>query len=202
MSVRRTTVAVAALAAAGLVPALGTAATAAGHGHGGHGSDHAAAAQTRQLTHQISGLDQRLVRLEGSNLVTTLADSDEQALDANIEADRAQLASLAAGVSLMSPTDVRAARQQLHAFRVENYVLASTILHRAEDLAAAAATVPAAQDELTQAVTAALALTASSTKSDVSDARSHVDAAQTDIDDANGTTDPTDPSGSGDNTTP
>lgn len=188
MSVRRTTVAVAALAAAGLVPALGSAAIASGHGPGGHGggngSAHAAAARTRQLTHQISVLDARLSRLEGSDDVTSLDDTEELTLDANIDADRAQLADLTAGVSALAPADVRGARRQLQAFRVENYVLAVSILHSAEDLADAAATVPAAQDELDQAVTAALGLTASSTKSDVRDARSHIDAAEAAIDDA------------------
>ncbi|GAB4005758.1 hypothetical protein [Nocardioides ultimimeridianus] len=204
MSVRRTTVAVAALAAAGLVPALGSAATAAGHGHGhgdhggGHGSAPAAAAQTRQLTHLIGVLDARLSRLEGSDAVTSLDDTEELALDANIDTDRAQLADLAAGAGSLAPADVRTARRQLQAFRVENYVLAVTILHSAEDLADAAATVPAAQDELDQAVTAALELTASSARSDVRDARSHIDAAEAAIEDAAGTDGTTD--GSGDNT--
>ncbi|HWU22021.1 MAG TPA: hypothetical protein VN088_10880 [Nocardioides sp.] len=201
MFVRRTTVAVAAIAAAGLVPALGSAATAAGHGPGGHGgghgSAHAASAQTRQLTHQISVLDARLSRLEGSDAVTGLDDTEELALDANIDADRAQLADLAAGVSALAPADVRAERRQLQSFRVENYVLAVTILESAADLADAAATVPAAQDELDRAVTAALELTASSTRSDVRDARSHIDAAQTAIDDAGAIDDSGDDSGDG-----
>lgn len=200
MPVRRTSVAIAAIAAAGLVPAPGSAAHAAGHGHGhGHGGQggpaavHGGPAQTRQLTHQIAGLDRRLTRLESSHLVTSLGDTDEQALDANIEADRASLAELAGGISLMSADDVRAARRELHGFRVQNYVLAVTILHRAESLADAASTVPAAQDELDLAVTAALSLTASSGKGDVRDARSHVEAAQTAIDDdADGTDDSTD----------
>jgi len=168
MPVRRTAVAIAAIAAAGLVPAIGSSATAAGHGH--------ASAQNRQLTHQIAGIDRRLARLESSRAVTSLADTDEQALDANIDADRTQLATVVS-------------RQDLRTFRVANYVLAATILHRAERLSAAAASVPAAQDELSQAISAALSLNASSSKTDVRGARSHLSAAQTDIDDQGENTD-------------
>ncbi|GAB3864358.1 hypothetical protein GCM10028801_33380 [Nocardioides maradonensis] len=202
MPVRRTSVAVAAIAAAGLVPALGQSAIASGHGH--------AAGQTRQLHHQVSGLDRRLARVEASHALAALADDTEQAVDANIENDRAILATLDDSVDAMTPADAKAARRQLRAFHVDNYVRVVAILRRAEGLVAGAATVPAAQAALDQAVATALGITASSPRSATRDARDSLDEADQDIDDdssTDGTDDSTDGTGtsddgSGDDTTP
>ena len=209
MPIRRTSVAVAAIAAAGLVPALGQSAFAAGHGHAshaGHASSHASG-QNRQLHRQIAGLDRRLTRVEGSHALSALADDTEQAVDANIENDRAILTTLDDSVDAMAPADAKAARRQLRAFHVDNYVRVVAILRQAEGLAAGAASVPAAQAALDQAVATALGITASSPHSATRDARDSLDEAGQDIDDdssTDGTDDSTDGTddGSGDDTTP
>jgi hypothetical protein len=211
--VRRTTVAIAAIAAAGLVPALGSTAMAAGHGgqgHAAHGQSgasgsggshgHAVAgggAQTRQLHHQISVLDKRLVRLEGSRAFKALDDATEQAVSANIDNDRAVLATLDASVDAMSRADAQAARRQLRGFHVDNYVRVVAVLRHAEAIAAGAATVPAAQTALQQAIDAALGVTATSPRSATRDAQAALDDADQDIDDDTDGTDGTDDSTDG-----
>jgi hypothetical protein len=173
MIIRRT--ATAAVLALALSAASGPA-LAAGHGHATHdhsASAHGANGQARRLAAQIAQLDRRLVRLETSHGLTGLDPADQDVLVASIEADRAWLTSVA------SPA-------QLRPFRVENYHAAVSVLRNAGELADAAASVPAAQDELDQAVAGALALTALSPRADVHAVRAHLDGAETEVEDASG----------------
>ena len=135
--------------------------------------------QATQLLKDIAGKDHRLERLSTSDAVTRLADDTEAALVANIAAARTDLENLAASVEAADSTvDTRAARKELHAFRVENFRIVATILSSAERLETEAADDAEATEHLAAAETAALALTATSTKAEVRAARDHVKEAR------------------------
>lgn len=168
--------AIATLALAAPSAAL-TAAAAAG--------DHAPEAQTKQLLKDIAGKDQRLARLAGSNAVVRLADDTEAELVANLGDARAQLATIKAAAEAADSTmDTRAARKDLHLFRVENFRIVVNVLRQAERLSEAAATDPEAQAHIDMAEDAALAVTATSTKADLRAAREHLDEARTELEPA------------------
>jgi hypothetical protein len=140
--------------------------------------------QSKQLLKAISGRDDRLVRLTTSSAVTRLADDHELALVTNIEEARGDLAELRTNVEAADSTvDTRAARAALRSFRVENFRLVANVLKRTEGLADAAAADPVAVEHLAAAESAALEIDAYSSKGDIREAREHVDAAETELDD-------------------
>ena len=127
--------------------------------------------------------DARLERLSTADRTTVLADEHEAVVVANIGADRAALATLRSEAEAADSTlDTRAVRTELRDFRVVNYVLSTNILRQAEDIADEAAADPEAVAHLDEAVTAALAITAESTKSDVREAREHLRLAKNELD--------------------
>jgi hypothetical protein len=144
--------------------------------------DHAPEAQTKQLLKDIAGKDKRLARLAEGNAVDRLADDTQAELVANITEARADLAEIRTAAEAADSTlDTRAARKELHAFRVENFGQVVSILRRAEGLSEAAATDAEAQAHLAAAEDAALAITATSSKADVRAAREHLGEARTEL---------------------
>lgn len=146
---------------------------------------HVKAPQTKQLLKAISVKDAQLVRLAAADRTTRLADDNEAAVVANIDADRATLAALRADAEADGSTlDVNATRRTLHDFRVVNYVLSTNIVRQGEGLAAGAVADPVAAAQIDAAIVAALAITAESTKSDVRAARALLHLAEDETDDA------------------
>jgi hypothetical protein len=140
--------------------------------------------QTKQLVRTISVKDARLERLSTADRTTVLADEHEATVVSSIGADRAALATLRSQAEAADSTlDTRAVRAELRDFRVVNYVLSGNILRQAEEIADEAAADPEAAAHLAEAVTAALAITAESTKSDVRDAREHLRLAKNELED-------------------
>lgn len=132
-------------------------------------------AQTKQLIKTISVKDAQLERLVTADRTTVLADDHEATVVANIGDDREALAALKAEAEAADSTlDTRAVRADLRDFRVVNYVLSGNILRQAEAIEDEAAADPEATMHLDEAIAAALAITAESTKSDVRDARAHL----------------------------
>ncbi len=139
-------------------------------------------AQTKQLLKDIAGKDKRLARLSTSNAVEALADDTEAEVVANVTDARTALTDLKSTVEAADSTvDTRAARKELHAFRVENFRLVVNILRKAEGLEEVAATDPEAVTHLAAAEAAALEITATSTKADIRAVREHVKAAQAEL---------------------
>ncbi|QBX54174.1 hypothetical protein EXE58_00930 [Nocardioides seonyuensis] len=138
--------------------------------------------QAKQLLKDVAGKDKRLTRLAESNAVARLADETEAALVANITDAQTALTDVKTAVEAADSTvDTRAVRKELRSFRVVNFRLAVNILKQAENLAEEAATDPEATAALDAAETAALALTATSTKADVKAARAHLELAHTEL---------------------
>lgn len=135
--------------------------------------------QSKQLLKGIAGKDKRIVRLAASNAVVRLADDTEAQLVANLDDARTALADLRTTVQAADSTvDTRAARKELRSFRVENFRIVVNVLKKAEGLSTAAAADPEAVEHLAAAETAALEITATSTKADIRAARAHLVAAQ------------------------
>lgn len=148
--------------------------------------------QTKQLLKDISGKDKRLARLAQSNSVTRLADDTEAELVANIDKARDALDAIKASAeSADSTMDTRAVRKDLHSFRVENFRLVVNVLRQGEGLAEAAATDPEAQMHLDLAEEAALAVTATSKKSEIRAARTHLAEARAELEESTTQTAPT-----------
>lgn len=142
-----------------------------------------AKAQTKQLLKDIAGKDKRLDRLSTSNAVESLADDTEAEVVANVTDARTALADLKTTVEAADSTvDTRAARKELRSFRVENFRIVVNILSKAERLEEPAAADAEAAGHLAAAETAALDITATSTKADIRAARDHVKAAQAELD--------------------
>ncbi|WP_439936499.1 hypothetical protein ACS3YM_11100 [Nocardia sp. N13] len=142
-----------------------------------------AEAQTKQLLKDIAGKDARLARLSTSAAVTRLADDTEAALVSNLDGARAWLGDVRTSVEAADSTvDTRAARKELRSFRVENFRIVVNILSKAERLEEPAAADAEAAGHLAAAETAALDITATSTKADIRAARDHVKAAQAELD--------------------
>ena len=140
--------------------------------------------QAKQLLKDIAGKDARLARLSASDAVTRLADDTEAELVANIVDARTALGEVRTAVEAPDSTvDTRAVRKELRGFRVENFRIVATILAKAERLEEAAAADPVATEHLAAAEAAALAITAESTKADIRAARTHLQAAQGELDD-------------------
>ena len=138
---------------------------------------------TKQLVRTITVKDARLERLSTADRTTVLADEHEAVVVSNIGADRAALATLRSEAEAADSTlDTRAVRTELRDFRVVNYVLSTNILRQAEAIADEAAADPEAVAHLDEAVTAALDITAASTKSDVREARAHLRLAKNELD--------------------
>ena len=142
-----------------------------------------AEAQTKQLLKDIAGKDARLARLSTSAAVTRLADDTEAELVSNLDGARAWLGDVRTSVEAADSTvDTRAARKELRSFRVENFRIVVNILSKAERLEEPAAADAEAAGHLAAAETAALDITATSTKADIRAARDHVKAAQAELD--------------------
>ena len=140
-------------------------------------------AQTKQLLKDIAGKDARLARLSTSAAVTRLADDTEAELVSNLDGARAWLGDVRTSVEAADSTvDTRAARKELRSFRVENFRIVVNILSKAERLEEPAAADAEAAGHLAAAETAALDITATSTKADIRAARDHVKAAQAELD--------------------
>jgi hypothetical protein len=137
-------------------------------------ADKAKAPRTKQLLKTVSVKDARLARMSTSKAVTRLDDAYEGEVVAGIDASREALAEIAAAIEAADSTfDTRAAARDLRAFRVENHRLVVTVVAKADRLldeaTAAGDTETAAV--ATTAIDAALAVTATSPKSEVKAAR-------------------------------
>jgi hypothetical protein len=153
----------------------------------------AASGQAKQLLKDIAGKDARLARLSTSNAVVRLADDTEAAIVAQVTGARTTLADIRTSVEAADSTvDTRAARKELHAFRVENFRLVVTIVSKVERLEESVAADPEAVNHLAAAEAAALAITATSTKADVRAARAHLQAAEAELGTEDGDEDPVD----------
>lgn len=139
-------------------------------------------AQTKQLLKDLAGKDKRLARLSTSNAVQDLADDTEAQLVTNVTDARSDLADLRTTVEAADSTvDTRAARKELRSFRVENFRIVVNVLEKVEGLEDAAAADPEAVAHLAAAEEAALKIAATSTKADISAVRTHVQAAQAEL---------------------
>lgn len=153
---------------------------------------HAPKPQTKQLLKDIAGKDKRLARLAESNAVSRLSDETEAELVANIGEARTDLAEIKAAAEAAEGTvDTREVRKELRSFRVENFRLVVNILRQGEGLAEAAATDPEAQMHLDLAEETALAVTATSAKSELREARTHLAEARAELEESTTQTTPT-----------
>ena len=141
------------------------------HGKKGKGRQERATPLARQLAKAVAVKDAYLAKVAASRRTAALPDDLESVVVASVAGDRASLARLGAS------TDLRAARAAVSALRVENYVRVVGLLEEAVDLAEAAADDPEATALLRSAVGAALAVTATSPRSDLRAARRALDAA-------------------------
>lgn len=140
--------------------------------HGkGKGRQERATPLARQLAKAVAVKGAYLAKVAASRRTAALPDDLESVVVASIAGDRASLARLGAS------TDLRAARAAVSALRVESYVQVVGLLEKAVDLAEAAADDPEATALLRSAVGAALAVTATSPRSDLRAARRALDAA-------------------------
>ena len=138
--------------------------------------------QVKQLLKDVAGKDKQLARLAASHAVTALADDTETAFVANLTEARTTLADVKSDVQAAGSTvDTRAARRELRSFRVENFRLVANVLRQVEELTDDAAADPEAQAFLAQAEAAALAIEATSSKSDIKAARDLVQDARDEL---------------------
>jgi hypothetical protein len=155
----------------------------AAHG-GGHGKADLAKSDVRKVLRDIDRVTRRLDHAVRASRIDGLAQETQDALLANVEADQAALTELAATVSAADDTtDLRQARRDVRALRVENYVLAVNVLRQAARVGEAADGNGEATALLASAVEKALAVTAESTKADVKAARADLVAAKALLDD-------------------
>lgn len=133
-------------------------------------------AQTKQLAKDIAVRDAQLARVASSARTVALPDDLETVVVANVEADRAALAGLAGAA------DVRAARAAVQAVRVDTYSNVLGVLEEAVELLPAAAEDPEAAVLVQSAIDTALAVTATSPKSELRVAREALAAAQAELD--------------------
>ncbi|WP_107771642.1 hypothetical protein [Nocardioides sediminis] len=148
-------------------------------------ADKAKAPKTKQLLRTAAGKDKRLARLSTSKAVTRLDDAYEPDVVAGIEASRDALATIATALESADTTlDTRAAAKELRTFRVENHRLVVNVVAKADrvldEATAAGDSGTAALD--TSAIDAALAVTATSPKSEIKAARAALDALEDETD--------------------
>ncbi|MGN6578350.1 MAG: hypothetical protein ACTHKG_21955, partial [Nocardioides sp.] len=166
----------------------------AAHG-GGHGKADVAKSDVRKVLRDIDRVTRKLDRAVRASRIDGLDQETQDALLANVEADKATLTALATTVSTDGDTtDLRQARKNLRDLREENYVLVVNVLRHAVHVGEAAADDAEATALVDSAVAKALAVTASSPKADVRAARADLVAAQTLLDDDADGTDETEPS--------
>jgi hypothetical protein len=144
-------------------------------------ADKAKAPGTRQLLKTVAGKDKRLVRLTTSNAVTRLDDAYEGDVVEGINQSIAALTAIRTAVETADSTfDTRAAAKDLRAFRVENHRLVVTVVAKAgrihEEAVLAGDTGTAAL--ASSAIEAALAVTATSPKSEIKAARAALEATE------------------------
>ena len=150
-------------------------------------ADKAKAPRTKQLLKTVAGKDARLARISTSTAVTRLDDAYEPDVVAGIDESRDALAAIATALEGADSTfDVRAAAADLRAFRVENHRLVVTVVARAGRILdeATASGDTATADLATAAIEAALAVTATSPRSEIKDARAGLKAADEADDDS------------------
>jgi hypothetical protein len=151
---------------------------------GGHGKADVAKSDVRKVLRDIDRVTRRLDQAVRASRIDGLAQETQDALLANVEADKGVLAELAATVSAADgTTDLRQARRDVRALRVENYVLAVNVLRQAARVGEAADGNAEATALLGSAVEKALAVTAESVKADVKAARADLVAAKALLDD-------------------
>lgn len=146
-------------------------------------TDKTNAPRTKQLLKTVAGKDRRLARMSTSNAVTRLDDAFEPDVVAGIEASRDALAAVATALETADSTlDTRAAAKDLRAFRVENHRLVVTVVAKADRLLdeATLAGDTGTAALATGAIEAALAVTATSPRSEVKAARAALEAASAD----------------------
>jgi hypothetical protein len=162
----------------------------AAHG-GGHGKADVAKSDVRKVLRDIERVTRKLDRAVRPARIDGLDQETQDALLANVDADKATLSELTTTVSTAGDTtDLRHARRDLRAMREENYVLVVNVLRHAVHVEEAAANDAEATALVDSAVAKALAVTASSPKADVRAARADLVAAQTLLDDADATETP------------
>lgn len=142
---------------------------------------------TRQLLKTVAGKDKRLVQLTTSNAVTRLDDAYEGDVVEGITKSIAALTAIRTAVEAADSTlDTRAAAKDLRAFRVENHRLVVTVVAKAgrlhEEAMLAGDTGTAAL--ATSAIEAALAVTATSPKSEIKAARAALETTEDAADEA------------------
>lgn len=146
------------------------------------GDDRPNKTQAKQLLKDIARKNTHLNRVEGSHQLARLSVEHQATVLSNIDADQLDLATLVEAVNAADSTvDIRAARRELHSFRVENYTNAVNIVREAEQLVDDAAADPEAQVELDEAFAAALAITADSSKAEVEAARVALEEVYTEL---------------------
>jgi hypothetical protein len=160
---------------------------------GGHGKADVAKSDVRKVLRDIDRVTHKLDRAVRSSRIGGLDQETQDALLANVEADKAGLAAIAATVTTAGDTtDLRQARRDLRTLREENYVLVVNVLRHAVHVGEAATDDAEATALVDSAVAKALAVTASSPKADVKAARADLVAAQALLDDDADATDDTD----------
>ncbi len=146
--------------------------------------DQPSKSQVKQLLKDIAGKNKRLNTIEGSHKLTRLSVEHQATVVGNIDADQLDLATLVEQVNAADSTvDIRAARRELHKFRVENYTLTINIIRAGERLVDDVAEDAEGQVQLDEAFAAALAITADSTKADVRAARTALAEVRAEIED-------------------
>jgi hypothetical protein len=153
-------------------------------------ADKAEAPRTKQLLKTVAGKDKRLARMITSNAVTRLDDAYESEVVAGIEDSREALAAIATAVEAAdSAVDTSTVAKDLRAFRVENHRLVVNVVAKADRIndEATAAGDTATAALATTAIEAALAVTATSPKSEIKAARAALDALEDETEDETGT---------------
>ncbi|MCW2767331.1 MAG: hypothetical protein JWO11_3290 [Nocardioides sp.] len=163
-----------------------------GHGHGGDDGSHAVAHLQEQLKRQLERLGDRLDKATRESRLAPLAEDVRAGLLANVAADHADLADLAALVDAATTRDeLSDLRKQVRAVRPENYDvlvadlrLAARLSTRIAELRTAVVdpTVLASLDEadalVGTATDKALAVTAASSKADLKAVKADLVAAK------------------------
>jgi hypothetical protein len=161
---------------------------------GGHGKADVAKSDVRKALRDIDRVTRRLDQAVRASRIDGLAQETQDALLANVEADKVVLTGLAATASAADDTtDLSQVRRDVRALRVENYVLVVNVLRQAARTGEAADGNAEAAALVASAVEKALAVTAKSTKADVKAARADLVAAKALLDDDTdeaGTTEP------------
>ena len=131
------------------------------------------------MLRDIDRVTRKLDRAVRSSRIDGFAQDTQDALRANVGADKGTLEGFATKVTTAGDTsDLRQVRRDVRDLRAENYVLVVDVLRHADHLREAATDNAEALDLVDGAIEKALAVTATSSKSDVKAARAGLAAAQ------------------------